>query len=100
MKILVSKFYLCQHREVHPELGAFDTETKAMSEMYFVKERTDTELRMERKLEYRGYRAVSGRMILKARVPYTIAQPNTGLQATGAISGLFDAEDLAPAPEA
>jgi len=74
MKIFSSKFYLVCGLEVHPGLGAFDSAAKAEDKMNFIKERTETQLKMERKTEYKGWRAVSGRMILKMRVPYKIMQ--------------------------
>jgi len=81
MQIKKSKFYLCKELEVWLQLGEFTTASRAERQMYFVANRTETELQMERKPEYKDFRPVSGAHILAARRPYTIAPPNMRLQA-------------------
>ena len=72
MKVLASKFYLVRELEVHPELGAFSTAMQAERAISIRQPEPDGTSAISRNLQFVGYRPVSGRLILNARVPYTI----------------------------
>lgn len=72
-----SKFYLCKEFEVWHHLGEFESASKAERQMYYIANRTETELMMERKPEYENFRAVRGDRIINSKMPYTIKKTQT-----------------------